>query len=358
MTPDLDALASARMESGIVLLNLGTPDALRDALGYFQEAIRLRERLPLAENPGFRYGLAGGWINRGDALKRLGGSENLADAVSSYTTAIELLKDLPATGDGLFVKRLAIAWMNRGVALEEQGSEPALSEAAHSFEKAVEALSDSHRELDGGHNLVLASAWINFASALLRSAESEPPGRACSAAERALPLLAETESREVAAAEAGLKARHIVCQALIGLLAAPSNDASVETDFIGRMTDTAEDALRLAQAWEKAGETRFRPLATQFFHVSALVYEKHQPHFLAEFLLDHLDPERVTCFQPVNESWLTIGIETVLRVRRGFREGGFAWLATPQGRRRLQILKELEAAEARLRSLRAGALSQ
>jgi tetratricopeptide (TPR) repeat protein len=356
MITDLNALASARMESGIALLNAGTPDALREAVGCFEEAIRLRERLPLAENPGFRYGLAGGWINRGDALKRLGGSENLADAVSSYARAIELLEELPATEDGLFVKRLAIAWMNRGIALEEQGSEPALAEASHCFEKAVEVLSDAHHPPDGRHSLVLASAWTNLANALLRS-ESESPARACATAEKALSLLADSEAMELAAAEAGLKARHIVCQALVASLAVPTGDASTAADLIGRMTDTSEEALRLAHAWEKAGETRFRPMAAQFFHLSALVYERHQPHFLAEFLLDHLDPERATCFQPVNESWMTIGMETALRVRRRFREGDFAWLATSQGRRQIQTLKDLENAEARLRSLQAGASS-
>jgi len=352
MKRDLDALASIRMESGLALLNAGTPDAIRDAIRCFEEAIDLRGRLPLAENPGFRYGLAGGWINRGDALTRLGSRENLADAVTSYTTAIELLKDPPASDDGRFMRRLAIAWMNRGIALEEQTGVPALAEAVDSYEKAVELLSHSHRAADARDTMVLAGAWINLGNALLRSAGRQPALRAVAAAEKAVVLLAETESKELAAAEASLKARHILCQALAVRLAAPSNEASAEMDFIGRMTDAAEDALRLAQGWEKSGETCFRPLATQFFHFSVLVYEKHQPHFLAEFLLEHLDPDRATCFRPVSESWLAIGQESLARVRGGLRERGFAWLATPQGARRLKTLKELQAAEARLQVLR------
>jgi hypothetical protein len=340
------------MERGIALMNEGALDAVRGAIRCFEEAIDLRGRLPLAENPGFRYGLAGGWINRGDALTRLGGLGNLVDAVTSYATAIELLKDPPAGDDGRFAIRLAIAWMNRGIALEEQTSEPAMAEAAHSYEEAVKVLSHSHRAADARHEMVLASAWINFGNALLRSAGSGRAEQAGEAAGSALSLLAEAESKDLAAAEAGLKARHILCQSLAARLDAPSGGVSTQMDLIGKLTDAAEDALTLAQKWEMAGEKCFRPLATQFFHLSALVYEKHQPHFLAEFLLEHLDRERATCFAPVSESWLAIGRESLSRIRRAWSERGFEWLATPQGARRLQTLKELNAAEARLQALR------
>lgn len=343
------------MERGIALMKTGGPDTIRDAIRCFDEAIDLRGQLPLVENPGFRYGLAGAWINRGDALTRLGGWEDLVEAVDSYTTAIELLKDLPAHEDGLFVRRLAIAWLNRGIALEEQKSEPALAEAVRSYNEAVKTLSHLHHATDARHNLVLASAWINLGNALLRFPGAKLAAQAGAAAEKALPLLAETESKELAAAEAGLKARHILCQALTVLLDAPSSGVPAEMDFIGRMTDATEDALRLAQVWEKAGETCFRPLATQFFRLSALVYEKHQPHFLAEFLLEHLDPARETCFLPLMESWLAIGRESLSRVCRGLSEQGFAWLAAPQGARRLETLKELRAAEARLEILQGSA---
>jgi len=288
MNRDLDALASVHMERGIALMKRGGPDAICEAIRCFDEAIALRGQLPLAENPGARYGLAGGWINRADALTRLGGSENLADAVQSYTMAIELLQDPPASDDGRFIRRLAISWMNRGLSLEEQGTERATAEALRSYNEAVKTLSHSRHSADARNSLVLAGAWINLGNALLRSAGSESAAQACAAAESALPLLAGTEAKELVAAEPGLKARHILCQALTILLDAPSRDASGEMDLIGRMTDATEEALKLAQLWDKAGETRFRPLATQFFRLSVVVYEKHQPHFLPEFLLEHL----------------------------------------------------------------------
>jgi len=355
MKHDLDALASVGMERGIALLDSDDPDAIHDAIRCFEEAIDLRGRLPLAGNPGFRYGLAGGWINRGDALTRLGGGEHLVEAIKSYSMAIELLKELPASDDGLFARRLAIAWMNRGLALEGVKGEASLAEATESYRKAVEALTHSDHIAAAGHKLVLASAWVNLGNALMRSTGSEAAEEACAVAGSALSLVAETESKELAAAEAALKARHILCQALTVLLSAPSDDESKGTVFVGRITDTAEDALRLAQSWERAGEIRFRPLATQFFHLTTLVYEKHQPHFLAEFLREHLDPDRVTCLLPVNESWLAIGRESLSRVRCGLGRRGFAWLATPEGIRHLKTLKELHTTEARLQVLHAAA---
>ena len=59
---------------------------------------------------------------------------------------------------------------------------------------------------------------------------------------------------------------------------------AAEPDFANRITDAVEDALSLVQIWEEAGVGCFRPMAAQFFYLGALVYEKHQSHFLAEYL--------------------------------------------------------------------------
>jgi tetratricopeptide (TPR) repeat protein len=343
----LNHLASVRMESGIALLNDGAPEALLEALRCFDEAIELRRRLPVAENPGFRFGLAAGWINRGDALTRMGGTENLVGAVNSYTAAIELLKNPPAGDDGSFTRRLAIAWMNRGIALEHQKDEHALIEAVYSYKEAIRVLSGLPRA-DGELDLVLASAWINLGNASLRSPGGPLAAEARKATEQALSLLAAHESKVLAAAEAGLVARHILCQAITTVLAETCDDASIDLDLINELTDAVEGALSLAQSWEKAGVTHFRPLATQFFRLGALTYEKHQSHFLAEFLREHLEPDS----SPVSATWLAIAEESLSRVRDGLRSYDFASLATPEGIRRLEILNEVRATEERFQALR------
>jgi tetratricopeptide (TPR) repeat protein len=339
---DLNRRASGRMESGIALLEGGTPEALHEAIRCFDEAIEIRRKLPLAEHPGYRYTLAAGWINRGDALVRLGSPANLPEAVTSYTAAIELLKDPPEEDDGSFVRRLAIAWMNRGLALERQESEPELAEAMRSYKEAIGLLSKPRRASDA---FVLASAWINLGNASLRRGGGALAAEACEAAEQALALLAEGDSNSLAEAEAGLKARHILCRAVTLLLGIGASEAWTDLDLINKITDAVEGALGLAQHWEKAGVTRFRPLTTQFFHLGALAYEKHQPHFLVEYLLEHLEPVP-------SAEWLAIADDSLSRVRRRFRHLDFASLTTPEGIRQLEILNEVQAAQERLLTLR------
>lgn len=348
-----DEPAGAWMQRGIALLHAGTPDSLREAIRCFDSAIELRRKLPLEENPAFRYGLAAGLINRGEALVRLGGVENAGEAVNSHTEAIELLQDLPQEDNALYLKRLAIAWINRGLALEAKGGEQALAEAVSSFQKAIDLMEGSPPDADGQFNLIKSGARINYGNALLRSSGDSGAAGACEAAEKALSLLAGSEASEPAAADAGFKARHVMCQAWIALLvAAPPGDDAIRMDLTGKLTDTVEDGLRLARDWERAGVTSFRPLATQLFHVGVLVYERNQPHFLAEFLLDHLDPERETCIVPVDAGWLALADESLSRVRRQFQASSFELLATDQGRRRLETLGQLGTAQARLQALR------
>jgi hypothetical protein len=346
----LDRLASDRMEAGIALLDAGAPEALHEALRCFDEAIALRRQLPLGENPAFQYGLAAGWINRGDALTRLGGRENLAEAVICYTAAVGLLREPRADGDAAFAARLAIAWMNRGIALEEQNSEAARAEAVHSYKEAIKVLSRPRGGAGVTPDLLLASAWINLANASLRMPGGPRTAEACKAAETALSLLAGMESKEPAAATAGIKARYILCQAAALSMGADSGAASADPELIGKMTDAVEGALSLVQTWERAGVTCFRPLATRIFHLGALAYEKHQPHFLAEFLLDHLSPDRAD--PPASAAWLAIAGESLSRVRCALRNCEFASLATPQGIRRLETLGEVRAAEERLQTPR------
>jgi tetratricopeptide (TPR) repeat protein len=340
------------MERGLALLNGGDRSVLAVAVRCFEEAIDLRRRLPLPDHPGFRFGLSSGWINRGDALARLGGEGNLVEAVCSYDAAIELLREVPAGDDGSFVQRLAIAWMNRGLALDGQESEAARREAISSYEKAIAVLGHSHSPGgDARRDIVLAMAWVNLGNAQLRFSGSEMATRACRAMENALPLLTDFEAKEIAAAEAALKARHILCQAIAGLLAAPHDEAAREMDLVCRMTDALEDGLKLARNWEAQGVMQFRPLATQLFQAGAMVYEKQQPQFLADYLLDHVDPERVGGAPPLGEGWLEFAGETVSRAIRRVMGGDFGWLVAADSRQRLEILKGLQAAENRLQRL-------
>ncbi len=354
---DRDELASAWMKRGIAHLNMGAPDMLTEALCCFDKAIVLRKSLPLVENPAFRYGLAAGLLNRGDALARLGGAENLDPALASHAEAIALLETLPLEADPLYVKRLAIAWLNRGIALESQKSAPALAEARRSYQKTITLLGDPKHAGDGSLDFILAGAWLNSGNATLQVSGEAAAPEACAAAEKALSLLVNIESKEPEPAEIGFKARHIVCRATLALLVA-AEGGETQMDLAGKITDTVEDGLRLARGWEQAGVTRFRPLATQLFHVGALIYEKEQPQFLPEFVMDHLDPGRPACVMPVVDStWAAIATESLARVRQRIHSLDFRMLATPQGQHWIDLMNEVKAAESRLQELREGVIS-
>ncbi|HEY1081162.1 MAG TPA: hypothetical protein VGE29_02810, partial [Prosthecobacter sp.] len=96
-TPADQAHAEANQwtQHGIRLLEQGDRDSLLEAQLCFEQAITLREELPLESNVWFRWGLTAGWMNRADALTRLGGEERLTDALKSYDIAIAHLHRLP-----------------------------------------------------------------------------------------------------------------------------------------------------------------------------------------------------------------------------------------------------------------------
>ncbi len=336
------------MKVGIALLGAGAADGLREAIRHFDAAIEMRRQLPLAGNPIYRYGLAAGWINRGDALTKLNDGALLADAIRSYTVAIDLLEGVPAGDDGKFARRLAIAWLNCGHAVERREDEASLDEAVRCYQAAIDRLSMSDCTGYESHRLVLASAWINLGNAWLRREGIASITQICEAAQTALFLIAASESEDLAAADASLKAHHILCQAMTARLDEATKAGANPSDIIADLTDAVEEALCLARSWEKKGVMSLRPLATHFFHFGALLYEKHQVHFLAEFLLDYLDPERPACFTPQSESWIAIARESLSRVRSGLRNRSFTVLATPQGLRELEILEDARVAETRL----------
>jgi hypothetical protein len=151
-------------------------------------------------------------------------------------------------------------------------------------------------------------------------------------------LVRDLEMQDADAAEVGLKARHVLCRALAATCltepppadtptdaeadatthadADATNGATTDTtngattdanadaltdaaadattgvtaDDVHEATDLADEALALVQHWEQRGVPRFRALAHDFFRFGAHVYARYQPHFLQEFIRDHLNP--------------------------------------------------------------------
>jgi hypothetical protein len=279
----IDAQASSFMQEGIRLVQSGN-DA--DAIPYLDRALQLRRRLP-TEVPRHAYGLAACWLNRAEALTRLG-VDHHAQALHSYDEALALLSPLPLGGDARFSKRLAIAHQNRALVLAAQNP-PATAEAIAALAGAI-AILDRAEEMDApGRDYLLAVVWMNLANIHASEDTIVSDLAARQAALRALALVKAHEHENTASAEAGLKARHVLCQIAGRRLSDQAKSGTVLGD-VSEATDLAEEGLTLVREWERRGVDCFRSLASDLFRFGARVYAHYQPHFLHEFLSEQLDP--------------------------------------------------------------------
>lgn len=340
--------ASVWMHRGIDLLHENGPTSLEEAVRCFDEAIALRRTLPLAEDPRYRYGLAAGWMNRGDALARLGEKEQLAESVKSYDEALRLLRDLPLEEDPLYPRRLGIAWINRGFACQKEGTAPAQGEAIRCFREALAVLEDSTVAAIVDLGLLRAGALTNLAGVLLDAPDQSAAEARC-AARQALSLIREDERSDLIAAEAGFKARHVLCRAI----AAESRDGkSIGPEQITEAIDAVDEGLALARHWEQRGESGFRELAEDLFRFGCRVYQRGQPRFLAEFILESLDPEKTAGVPPLNREIHEAAVAALWSALTEIQRDGFQSLSTPRFGQLLENLRTLRVTEERLEQLR------
>jgi tetratricopeptide (TPR) repeat protein len=280
-----DAQASLFMKEGIRLTQSGN-DA--DAIPYFDRARELRLQLP-TEVPRHAYGLAACWLNRAEALTRLGPSQH-ALALRAYDEALALLRPLPPGEDARFSKRLAIAHQNRALLLAAQNP-PAMAEAIASLSEAIAVLDHAEAMDAPERDYLLAVVWMNLANIQASQSTTESDLAAREAARRALALAKTYEHQDAAAAEAGLKARHVLCQIAGRRLSIQAKSETVVAD-VSETTDFADEGLVLVREWERRGVNRFRNLAADLFRFGARVYAHYQPHFLEEFISEQLDPQQ------------------------------------------------------------------
>jgi tetratricopeptide (TPR) repeat protein len=281
--------ASVFMEEGIRLMDDARPEAMGAALGYFDRALELRRRLPIETSPMLRYDLAACWLNRADVLMRPGNSEQIRLALCAYDEAIALLRGLPLHEDSRFSRRLAIAHQNRGLALQRD-SISAIPAAIEEIARAIKILEHEHAAQITDRLYLLAAVWMNLANASLAEESTQGERLAQEAARRAATLVADLETDDVHTAEVGMKARHVLCQAIAQRLSQiPDMDGRIP-DAVHEATDAADTGLALARRWEKNGVDRFRYIARDLFLFGMRVYAKYQPQFLAEFVSENMDP--------------------------------------------------------------------
>lgn len=334
--------ANLHANRGICLLTHAGDGQLQAALEDFDRAIALRRLAPL--DGGNRWGLAASLMNRGDVLQRLGGNDH--EARTAYDEAVEHLEILGPAESPAVRQRLALAWSNRGLVAEDP------EQARRCFNRCLELLA-SPRNLP--QLLTRGSALLNRGRQAL-SIEADATAAASDARE-AMALLASFDREDAAAAEQSLHARHLLARALCTWLDGDRKTPDLTDDWIATATDTVEEALALERHWRRKGVAHLRSLALELFQLGLEVYRVCQPHFLAEFILESIDPE-VSPGAPSDDP--AFQQAAALALHRALNEtahrAAAATLDPAELEKQTAILHALRAADLRLAALQSGSL--
>ena len=325
------AQAGACVRTGQTLEQQGTLEAFSEAVKRYDEAHSLVRALPL-ETERVRMALAIASMNRGNALQKQNTPLSLETAVSAYDEAIALLRSLSIDRNATDRNVLGAAWMNRGHALLARGESTSIKDSLESFREAIAVLKTLPLHDSISFRVNLAAAWMNEANALMKVQDSVA---AIASAQSAMAVTIEAEKREPIFADIGLKARRVACEALGHRLYVASQRGE-STKEIG---DQAIDFVDY--------------IAVRLFHFGAQLYAVQLPDFLAEFILEHIDPELSVGAMADTEEFYLIASDIIARARKDLETRRAAFLDTPETARLLQRFRALRDAGLRLDELRA-----
>lgn len=324
---------------------LGTPDALHQASACYDRAIALLQAAPNDVATIQRLAIA--WMNRGNVLQKQ--SDGVAAAILAYDHALALFDTIQSVEPALR-NRIGAAWLNRGQAQARlAGSDHQLAAIA-STEQAIRLLSQLPFDADLDYRLNLAGAQSNLAQVLIESATPDRFLKASSAAAAALELTAQHEQQRTGFASIGLQARRTLCQ-IIGQWLIATNDPQRHAQLIANASDAVDTGLVLGRHWESLNVPHFRPLIERLFRFGTAFYRRHQVHFLADFVLENLDPTLTSGAFVQSPALIPIARAALADARHDLRTLFPVIDHDAETTRRLQILQTLDTATARLNSL-------
>ncbi|MFC5456564.1 hypothetical protein [Prosthecobacter fluviatilis] len=344
-----NAQAKVWMKRGIALLSANNPEILPESLKCFDQALAIRRELPHETSSFYRWLLTACWMNRGDVLTRLGKPADLAAAIQSFDEAILHLQKLPLEEDSQYRGRLALAWMNRSLALRAQARPESLEAALRSLDHGRQVIEESEKAQLPVNKALLPTLLLNRAALLL---EISPPLplQALATAEEVLSLCHSGEHLTLQAAEIGLKARHVFCHAVAVLLETPPVDISRADGWIMQATDKVDEAMHLTAKWEpQAVHTDFRSIRHELFRYGCNLLLAYQPHFMAEFLLDVLDPEQGSPLLARDTALYQAGLESLELAAAELRRRGPLDLGLQKMDRLIEVLESLSLAAERIK---------
>jgi len=355
MSPaDTFAQVSQLMRDGQALESRPSPESLPEAVRLYEQAISLLRTLPLSET-NVRHQLALAAMNRGNALQRQNTPESIDRALQAYDEAIAFFRTLPLDEHPDARNSLGAAWMNRGHAYHLKADPAATVESVRSQEEAIAVLRTLPLDAHPSFRVNLAAAWMNQANALLAIDEDD---RADAAGREAIALTTPLEQQQPALADIGLKARRARCEAIGRILYRSSRRGEPTESLADEASDLVDDGLALARRWEADGFPHFRATATRLYAFGAQLYRLHLPDFLAEFLLEHLDPEQSRGAMSGSPDLYFIAADTLTQAKLDLESRHQIFLDTPETARLLDRLRTFREAETRLTSLRTRFLSQ
>ncbi|TLD71110.1 hypothetical protein FEM03_09355 [Phragmitibacter flavus] len=322
---------------GIACMEEASETALMEAVSCCDEAIQLRANLPMEASPLFPWGLSASWLNRADALARANTQLHTQEIQRSLDEALRILESMQPDDHPSRSARIALAWMNRGTLIASSNHDEALlclNRAITACETTPSAGSEECRR-------VLLGVLLNRANLLHR----KEPLQSRDDCLRVLTLTTDLERREPLAAEASLKARHLLCQVLTQL---PPDTA---LDWVTEATDAVDDGMALARYWRQHGETRLEGVSRELFRFGLIVYRLWQPHFLSDFILEHLDPQRSPGAPVQDESSHHLAVDALWNAVVAINEKSKSAPAD-QREKLFPLLHELQATENRLSELR------
>lgn len=347
------AKAAACLARGQALEAAGTAASLAEALRCYDEAIASLRRSETEDSAPVHPStdLAIAWMNRGNALLKLGSTPCLVDAANAYDEAIAILGTSAFEKNSAARNSLGAAWMNRGLAFHRQPGTKNLEEAARSQREAIAVLQTLPPGENPSHRRNLAAARLNLANVLLDSPLPDRFIASREAARAALALCSGEEKLDLIAADLALKARRCLCDALGHQLSA-NETAGISNDATAaEASDTIDASLALIRQWEQRGVQNFRPLAIRFFRFGAHFYRLHQPHFLAEFVLEMLDPKTSPGAISGDRELHAIAEDALALAIATLRRSPVFIAGNPDENRLLQTFRELHAAKNRLAEL-------
>lgn len=282
--------------------------------------------------------LAVAWMNRGHEWMLRGDADALTHALEAYGEAIARLRPLVHSTpvDPAWINSLGAALMNRGQLLHRLHGTTQAMLAPQAFDEAAGHLRPLDARSTPWPRRNLAGTLLNRANLLIDLGHSHD---AHLAAREALDLAAPHERNDLADADLGLKIRRTLCDALGQLIVQPGAD---QLALAREASDLVEAGLQLAAHWTGRGTPHPRELALRLFRYGARLYRINQPHFLVEFLEEHL------ALRPDDQAMLTVAREEIDAALAAQPTRPYLIAGDPATERQLRLWQELEAARARL----------